>query len=392
MSIVALLFAVTLAPLAVIDLVFLTEVLLGLVPGRDRTVGKTPTKIALLIPAHNEAGIVRASIAAMARAVPPGARLALVAHNCSDATATEAQAGGAEVFALDRPEQRGKGYALAHGRDCLAADPPEIVIVIDADCVPADGAIARLAAAALASGRAVQATYLFRTRPGDPPTVQISNFALLVKNLVRQRGGRRIGAPALLTGSGMAFPWALFARLDLATGNIVEDLALGVDLVRQGAPPLFEERATIWSTPSSASGTATQRTRWEGGFLATARSLALPLVAGGIAKARWSALWMGLHLLTPPLTLLLLANALALALFGVVAVIGGPAGPLIVSTGLSLAIGIAVLAAWAVAGREMLAARTLVRLPLYLLWKLALYARLVRRRQGGEWTRTERTD
>lgn len=388
----ALACALLLAPLALIDLVFLAEVLLGLARSPDRTVAPAQGRIALLIPAHNEAGIVRASVAEMARVAPADTRLALVAHNCADVTAAEARAGGAEVFALDRPEERGKGYALAYGRDCLAVDPPAVVIVIDADCAPAPGAIERLAAAALASGRAVQATYLFRTRPGDAAMVQISNFALLVKNLVRQRGGKRLGAPALLTGSGMAFPWPLFARLDLATGNIVEDLALGVDLVRAGTPPLFEEQAVVWSSPSGTAGTQTQRARWEGGFIATARALALPLIGEGIASLHWSRLWMGLHLLTPPLTLLLLANGLAVALFGAIALAGGPIGPLALAVGLSCAIGLAVLAAWAVAGRAMLSGRTLARLPLYLLWKLALYARLARRGEPKDWVRTERVD
>jgi cellulose synthase/poly-beta-1,6-N-acetylglucosamine synthase-like glycosyltransferase len=392
MSLLTAILFIAWLPLLVIDGVFGAEVLLGLVPGRRRADGPIPGRIALIVPAHNEAGAVRAAVAAMRAASPPHTRILVVAHNCSDDTVGEALAGGAEVHRLDQPDKRGKGYALAGGRDALALDPPEIVIVVDADCDPAPGSIATLAATARETGRPVQASYLFRPRPDAGPVVQISNFAMLVKNLVRQRGGKRLGAAAPLTGSGMAFPWALFAEADLATGNIVEDLALGVELVAKGKPPVFEERATIWSNPSSEAGTGTQRARWEGGFLGTARSLGLPLLGRGLAQGRWTMIWMGLHLLTLPLTLLLLANGAALVGWALFALLGAPAWPFTLALLVTIAIVGLVLAAWASAGREMLVGKVLVRLPLYLFWKLALYARIVRKQEQPTWVRTERVE
>jgi cellulose synthase/poly-beta-1,6-N-acetylglucosamine synthase-like glycosyltransferase len=380
-------------PLIVVDCVFLAEVVLGLSrSGGRRAAPIDPARIALIIPAHNEEGGVRAAVEAIRAVLPPAVRVLLVAHNCSDRTADEARAGGAEVTVLDRPDQRGKGFALAHGRDMLAADPPEVAILIDADCVPEPGTIEQIAATAHVTGRAVQAAYLFSSRPGDAPMVQISNFALLVKNLVRQRGGRRLGAPALMTGSGMAFPWSTFTVLELATGNIVEDLAIGIELVRAGKPPLFDEDGLVWSTPSSEKGTQTQRSRWEGGFLATARSMALPLVGEGLRRGSWSLFWMGLHLLTPPLTLLLMTNVGLVAVLALIAVLGGASTMFAVLAGLTALIILAVFAAWAVAGRRVLSGKVLARLPLYILWKLALYKRIMRKDEKPAWVRTERID
>ena len=388
---IAFLVIVALAPLWAIDAVFLAEVVLGLLPQGQRRYPPGPRKIAILTPAHNEQGTIGASVAAIARYLPEGARHLVIAHNCSDGTAEEAHAAGADVAALNDPARRGKGYALAFGREQLAGDPPAIVIVIDADCTIDPGTIERLADAAAAHGSAVQGSYMFRSRPGDAPVVQISNFAMLVKNLVRQRGGSRLGAPALMTGSGMAFPWARFAALDLATGNIVEDLAIGLELIEAGAPPAFEEAAHIWSVPSNVAGTETQRARWEGGFMATARSTAFPLFARGLKRMRWPEIWMGLHLMVPPLTLLLMANALAWVATGLLA-LAGVAAPFHLSSALLAAMLASVLVAWMLAGREMLEPKMLARLPFYLFWKLALYARLAKSKEKQDWVRTERVD
>lgn len=388
---IALILILGLAPLWLVDLVFLAEVLLGLVPQQRRRLPAGPRRIAILTPAHNEQGTIGESVAAIGLCRPEGTRHLVIAHNCSDGTAAEARAAGADVAALDDPARRGKGYALAFGREQLAGDPPDIVIVIDADCTIEPGTIERLADAAAVQGSAVQGSYMFHSRPGDAPAVQISNFAMLVKNLVRQRGGNRLGAPALMTGSGMAFPWARFTALDLATGNIVEDLAIGLELIEAGAPPVFEEAARIWSVPSNLTGTETQRARWEGGFMATARTTAFPLFARGLARLSWPQIWMGLHLMVPPLTLLLVANALAWGVTGLFA-LAGVHTPFAVSSALLAAMLVSVLIAWAVAGRAMLETRMLVRLPFYLFWKLALYARLVRKKEEQAWVRTERVD
>jgi hypothetical protein len=51
-----------------------------------------------------------------------------------------------------------------------------------------------------------------------------------------------------------------------------------------------------------------------------------------------------------------------------------------------------ILVVWLVAGRQMLEPRMLIRLPFYVFWKLALFARLVRRKEEQAWVRTERID
>ncbi len=64
-----------------------------------------------------------------------------------------------------------------------------------------------------------------------------------------------------------------------------------------------------------------------------------------------------------------------------------PAAILVTAMALTtIALGIA----WAREGRIAISGGTLLRIPLYLLWKLPVYLKLVRGTQS-EWVRTERT-
>ena len=392
MPLAAIIGLLALSPLAIMDCVFVAEVLFGLVRPRQEPeqAGPTPS-IAILVPAHDEEQTLNAAGDMLRRiARMGGTRVIVVADNCTDGTASTAAMLGCEVVERQDPARRGKGYALAAGRDHLARNPPDIVIVLDADCSLGEDAVTLLAARAAVRDRVVQAAYLFRYDPLASPKVQISNFAFAVKNLVRQRGARRLGAAAILVGSGMAFPWRLFVALDLATGNVVEDLALGIELVRRNEPPLFEEAAMVWSDASNGAGTETQRVRWEGGFIATARQFAWPLIVEGLKRRQWQHFCLGVHLLVPPLTIVLMLNIVAFLLFACLAVTGLPIIPVICSAALlSLIVG-AVALAWIVEGRRHMPARMLPQIPVYLAWKLVMHLRLATGRRSIAWIRTER--
>ena len=377
---------------ALAALPFLIEVAAGL-PGsrRARAPGKAEPlpSTAILMPAHDEAAHLGPVLERLRQVMPPAMRLLVVADNCTDATAFVARAHGAEAIERHDPLRRGKGYALAFGRDHLAADPPRVVIVLDADCRAEAGSLERLATHAIRADAAIQSLYLLAPDLAAAPMVQVSNFAFVVKNLVRQRGLRRLGAPVPLGGTGMAFPWHMFRDAALASNHLVEDLALSVDLALAGTPARFDEGATVWSDAASISATAGQRARWEGGFLQTARTHGGRLIAAGLGRRRPGLVWLALHVATPPLALLMTAELAATMLVGLLSRLAW-VGAAIVSLAVVGALVVAVLAAWAAYGWRWLRLGTLLRLPLYLAWKLPLYVRLVRGRGPRDWVRTER--
>lgn len=391
MSLIAAFSAIVAAVPAGVLAVYTIEVLGGLWPASTSpATPAAPVRTTVLIPAHNEAGLIGATVSALARQCGPMTSILVVADNCTDATAALARAQGAQVVERHDLSRRGKGYALACGRDALAALPPDCVVVLDADCVIEGAGVEALSALAVASGRAVQSRNLQRPVAGGAPSAQISGFAFLVKNLVRQRGMMRLGGVAGLGGTGMAFPWSVFADAPLATDELAEDLAFGVWLTHTNRPPMFVEAVHTWSDPASGQDLMVQRNRWERGFLRTARRHAIPLVLSGIVRFSRSRVWLGLHLLVPPLALLFALSGALLMIVGILAALGGGmAPPAALACAIVAAAGATALA-WAREGRAQVSGAALLRAPAYIMMKLPLYRTMLGRGEAG-WVRTRRS-
>ena len=372
--------------------IFSMETAAGLLPSHRRKAGKQAPTAAMLIPAHNEESGITPTLEDLRRSVPRSTRVVVIADNCTDGTAKQARARGVEVIERHDPDRRGKGYALAFGRDYLAAnDPPEVVLVLDADCRLLPGSVEALAETAQRERRPAQAINLISPDLTASPMVQISGFAMLVKNFFRSRGMQRLGGAALLTGTGMAFPWSLYADAELATGSIVEDLEFGIATTRQGSPPLLVESANVRSAPAALKDALQQRKRWEHGFLNSLRSQAVPLFVRGLAGLRWSEILLGLHLMVPPLALLMVAAVAAITVTGGFWLMGASALPFAVLGSLLLLSLALVFFAWLARGREFLSGQALLRAPLYVLWKVPMYLSFFRSPESS-WSRTRRPD
>jgi len=149
-------------------------------------------RIAVLVPAHNERlGLVNTLKDIMAQ-LRFGDRLLVVADNCTDDTAEIAKRAGAEVTQRNDPARIGKGYALDWGLRRLAAEPPEIIVFIDADCRLGSEAINRLVAACASTKRPAQASNLMKGPDECPIDHRVSVFAFRVKNWVRPWGLRNL--------------------------------------------------------------------------------------------------------------------------------------------------------------------------------------------------------
>ncbi len=368
----------------------LVQTLMAAAPlgARETAAGRRP-RVAVLMPAHNEALLIAESIASVKQQLKSGDRLLIVADNCTDDTARIAAQHGAEVFERTDSERRGKGFALYFGIRQLAKQAPEVVVVVDADCTLGDGALETLARMAALEQRPVQALDLMRAPEGAGPLTRLAEFAWVVKNQVRPLGYQRLGLPCHLMGTGMAFPWLVVEFASLASGNIVEDLTLGLELARGGYSPRFCPEALVTSCFPRDSGVAEQRTRWEHGHLAAILQRGAKLVGAAIVSGDIQLLALALDLCVPPLALLALLLAVLLTVSLLFFAVSQIAWPAIIAASACAAFATAVLVAWWQFGRHIVSLGSLTCAAAYAVRKIPLYMRFITRRQV-HWVRSRR--
>lgn len=346
--------------------------------------------LAVLVPAHNEAPGIRQTLESITQDLRPQDRLVVVADNCTDDTATVARATGATVIERSNTKQRGKGFALDHGLNHLKPSPPDVVIFMDADCDIQPGSLPLLAHQALTQARPVQANYLIEQPATQSLKGSVSAFAIKVKNFVRPLGLQRLGAPCLLTGTGIALPWRSAIAVNVASSHIVEDMKWGLDLALHGHCPTFLPEAKVISRlPNEDQAAKVQRTRWEHGHLQILTTYTSKLLWQGLRQGNLGLLALGLELSILPLSLLVMTwIGLWIATLGMALALGRYL-PLQISTLAGINLFSAVFLAWVNYGRSDLNLMQLVRVPLYILWKIPVYILFVLRPQK-QWVRTQR--
>ena len=391
MVFIEILFSAVAILLLIPSLVIFVQVLLAYLPKKfDDVIPSIDTRIAVLIPAHNESSGIVATLNSIQPQLKSNDRLLVVADNCSDDTADVAVMCGAEVIERHNLSNRGKGFALDFGIRHLCQRQPDVVVIIDADCILKADSLRSLAAFALKCDRPVQALDLMYAKRADIKS-RIAEFAWCVKNLVRPLGYAKLGLPCQLMGTGMAFPWHMISNADIANGSIVEDMKLGIELSKAGTPPIFYLGSQVTSYfPVMAEVQSGQRTRWEHGHLATIISEAPKLFVQGICKRDINLLAMAFDLSVPPLALLVTL------LFGYTVVTGitlilydvGYVAFQVVLSGIAL-LSIAIAMAWLGWGRNIISFSTMLLVPVYVISKIPHYFKFLFKRQKS-WNKTER--
>ena len=350
-------------------------------------------RLAVIVPAHNESIGILPTIGNVKGQLNNGDRLLVIADNCHDDTARVALLAGAETIERNEPARIGKGYALDFALRHLASDPPEIVICIDADCRFSDGAVERLARTCEGTQRPVQALDLMTAPTGSPINFRAAEFAWRLKNWIRPLGLSALGLPCQLMGTGMAFPWSLIRSASLASGAIVEDIKLGLELAETGSPPLFCPLVSVTSGfPSSLEGAKSQRKRWEEGHIQLIVKTAPLLVVKGILHRNLGLLSLALDSMVPPLSLLTMFVTVMIFVTGLVTLLGTSATAFYISTGCLMVLACSVLLSWLSYGRDVVPPRSLYLLGTFVLEKLPLYKQIFSARGSSSWVRTDRSD
>lgn len=368
------------------------QVLASFLPFRDRLQKVSPfPKTAILIPAHNEEAVIADTLEKMKVVLPDNSSIIVIADNCSDNTAQIAESSGVQVLVRENLEERGKGFALSHGIEYLRADPPEVVIVIDADCDVYENTIEHLVSSVTHTGRTSQALDLMTVGENAKLQQQIAAFAFAFKNHARLLGMKKLGMPCNLLGTGMAFPWDIIKDAKLATGNIVEDIQLGIDLVQNNKPALFVPTALVTSQfPDSLEALNEQKTRWEHGHLQTLLSQSPSLALSRLLRLDLRGVFFALDLAIPPLTVLLALVFLGFGTSFIVYLLGFSAAPFVLSFLSGVFFAVSLILGWLFYGQDYLPFQSIRGIPKYIFGKFPVYWNYIFNRQKS-WIRTDRS-
>ena len=346
--------------------------------------------IVAVIPAHNEEGQVREAILSLKKTNYPQDKLQIIvlADNCTDQTAEQARQYG--VIALERKdlENRGKGAALhwfftEHQKVYQNA---EIITVVDADTLVAPNFLTELALSF--SDPDVQVVQGFYTvsNPGDSWLTALATAALAIVHDMRPAGREALGASVGLKGNGMAFRSGLVRQHGWPCNSVVEDLEYSLFLMEKGVRIHYNPDAIVYGEmPTSKRQAAPQRRRWEEGRFRIASRMIKRMLLQFVMRLQLRYLDAVVDLLVPPLSILaalgaLLLSTTALGLPEFFWQTASATGALFLYVILGIARQKPPVYVWL----------ALLAAPLFVLFKLGIYAKILLQNRKPAWVRTRR--
>ncbi|MGH9938126.1 MAG: glycosyltransferase family 2 protein [Blastocatellia bacterium] len=256
--------------------------------------GAAPGGCVILIAAHDEAGTIGPTVAALKEHLVewPGSSLWVVADRCSDRTAVEAIIAGAKV--AERPNGDldggvGKCAVIAwwlskHEAEWRSRDA---VLILDADSRLMKGSMRELRKAMAGAGDDLAAVQAFVAPDASAGTGRLAGWSEVLMQRIDDEARRRCGWAVPLRGTGMAFRGAVLAAVAPRLHTLAEDLELDVLLASQGKRVEFVPGAVALDPkPRQSSGASRQRARWFQGQLQVMfdypREIVMALIKGGL--------------------------------------------------------------------------------------------------------------
>ncbi|TMF04474.1 MAG: glycosyltransferase [Chloroflexi bacterium] len=362
-------------------------------------------RFAVLVPAHNEELLIGRLLDNLQQLDYPSDlyEVCVVADNCTDRTAELARAAGAKVYERFDPTQRAKGYALRWLLEQLGTNertsepenartkPFDAFVILDADSVVSRNFL-RSMDARLASGAQVIQAHYSVLNADEGSVAGLRSAALAAVHYLRPLGRAALGLSCGLKGNGMCFAAEILERFAWSWFTLAEDVEFHLALVSQGVRVDFAPEATVLADmPLTLEQAASQNDRWERGRLQLVKHYLPRLVLDSLRHRSPLRFDAAVEQLIPPLSIpfalscVMLVAALALALAG-----HGGTLPLALAA-CSLVGQVAyLLAALALVRAPRSRYVSLGKAPIYIAWKVSLYARALLPTRGSEWVRTAR--
>lgn len=356
----------------------------------------TTSRFLFVIPAHNEAAVIGITVrSCLAVAYDPERfQVFVIADNCSDDTATIAEAAGAQVIVREDLSRKSKGFALEDFFQAATTNPTvrpfDAYVLVDADTSVAVDLLRVFDQSLRRGDDFVQGYYTVRNADASWRT-QMMTYAFSLANGVWLAGLDQLGLSVGLKGNGMCFREAALRRFPWQAHGLVEDMEFAWKLRIGGERVRFQPLARVYGEMVSQGGmgAVSQRRRWESGRKALRASFRRDLWKS--PHLAWlSKVAYQVELDFPPLSKLIVGLGFA----SIVGIIGTWFGsPRIGWNGILIGLATywAIFALFAISPimtidlpiRYLL---SLVYLPYYMIWKL--FVGLLKKPQ--QWVRTPR--
>jgi len=251
------------------------------------TRGRSPsTRFMIVIPAHNEVSVIRATVSRLLAVDYPAHLFSIhiIADHCSDNTAEVARQAGAVVHERNEGPRTGKGAALSWlFQRILDKEQCDAVVIFDAD-TRVDPEFLRVMDWRLSQGeKVIQGQHVIRNpNQGWFPALTWAMF--LIDNRFQNLGRSAIGWSAKNMGDSICFRVDILRALGWGEG-LTEDYYLRHKLLLNGIRIAYEPAALGYGeAPITWSRARVQRARWLRGTHDTSRHYVKPLIVEGMKR------------------------------------------------------------------------------------------------------------
>jgi cellulose synthase/poly-beta-1,6-N-acetylglucosamine synthase-like glycosyltransferase len=267
------------------------------------------TRFAILIPAHNEAGVISRTLVSINKLDYPAElfETVVIADNCTDETARVAGAHGVRVLERKVEDQRGKGFALQWAFESLQKkgqfNDYDAFVVVDADTVFDPGFLRVMDLRMAVGGKVIQGYYDV-INPAASPMASLSYLGFALSRNLRYTGRTKLGWSGNLLGNGMCFSRDVIQRYGWRATSIVEDMEYTVILLLNGIRTAFARDALVYAEiPDTFKGSRAQRSRWDIGRFQVRNKYVGRLVKAAIRTRDVAYLDTAMELMIPPFSL-----------------------------------------------------------------------------------------
>jgi len=348
-------------------------------------------RFALLIPAHNEEGVIGQTVRSLGAVDYPRELfdIFVAADHCQDGTASVAREAGAQSYERNEGLRGRKGYPLAWLMERVLALQPQYdaVVVFDADSRVNHAFLHAMNGALNCDYEALQGQHII-ANPNDSVYNSLAAIDMRLNNRVRNTARHNMGSSARLMGDAMCFSSGLLHKYPWDTYSLTEDIEYGVLLLLAGIRIGYVPDAISYGQAAGGWQSAgRQRLRWEGGVLSLRRRLAIRLLRESLRQRRLDLFDRGLELVLPPYSILAALTVLVL-----LAQLVLPMVPALVSLAVSLVM-VLLWVAFPLLGLLLDRAPLTLYLrllygPMYIGWRVYVTAVAIIHRGRVQWVRT----